>query len=289
MMPVTGAGETIIVRVDSARRRATKTLLLMVEISALFGLLAVASQLWQLRQALQQDLLIAQPEQAVMQSGAIAGGWRLLILALGIAFALVLVHLIKPVRWPAGEKVLLTLEVTAVFLLLAAVTTLGETRRDLNDAFRMLQQAEAHRMPAMMAAAPQKRVPQRDQAGRIQIPAIDVNSLIYQHDREDGFKLGVVQIGQTVSPGHPGNLVLAAHNNVYGEIFRDLDQLKAGQEIMLHDDSGSYTYLVRETLLVEPTDVWVTLPTSAPTLTLVSCYPYLLGEQRIVVFADLVE
>ena len=38
-----------------------------------------------------------------------------------------------------------------------------------------------------------------------------------------------------------------------------------------------------------PTDVWVMEPTQGPTLTLISCYPYMVSTERIVVFADLVE
>lgn len=123
-------------------------------------------------------------------------------------------------------------------------------------------------------------------ARRLQIPAIGVDSFIFRDFSDDWLKLGVVQVGQPVLPGQPGNLVLAGHNDIYGEIFRDLDQLQPGDEIQLLADSTGYTYRVRETIVVAPDDVWVTLPTATPTVTLVSCYPYLIGNQRIVVFAD---
>jgi len=41
--------------------------------------------------------------------------------------------------------------------------------------------------------------------------------------------------------------------------------------------------------IVEPTYVSVMDPTARPTITLISCYPYLVDNQRIVVFAELVE
>ncbi|HSM58666.1 MAG TPA: sortase [Candidatus Sulfomarinibacteraceae bacterium] len=126
-----------------------------------------------------------------------------------------------------------------------------------------------------------------EQARRIHIPAIEVDSFVYQDYGPDWLKLGVVQFGERISPGQPGNLVLAAHNDIYGEIFRDLDQLQPGEEVTIFSESRRYTYRVRETVVVEPTDTWVTLPTSRSTLTLISCYPYLVGTQRIVVFADL--
>ncbi|NOT03730.1 MAG: sortase, partial [Anaerolineales bacterium] len=46
-------------------------------------------------------------------------------------------------------------------------------------------------------------------------------------------------------------------------------------------------YIVDRTVLVEPTAVEVMASTGSPTVTLISCYPYLVDNQRIVVFARL--
>ena len=53
--------------------------------------------------------------------------------------------------------------------------------------------------------------------------------------------------------------------------------------------SGSqrYRYVVNQTRVIAPTQVEVMLPTNDPTVTLISCYPYLVDNQRIVVFAQL--
>jgi sortase A len=48
-----------------------------------------------------------------------------------------------------------------------------------------------------------------------------------------------------------------------------------------------YIYLVTETRIVEPGQVEVMNPTSDPTVTLISCYPYMVDNKRIVVFAKL--
>jgi sortase A len=40
-------------------------------------------------------------------------------------------------------------------------------------------------------------------------------------------------------------------------------------------------------VLVKPTQVEVMAPTADPTVTLISCYPYLVDTDRIVVFAKL--
>ena len=84
-------------------------------------------------------------------------------------------------------------------------------------------------------------------------------------------------------------MVLSAHNDIYGEIFRHLDKLDVGDEVVVSTAQQSYTYVINEIRVVEPTAVEVMAPTEHASLTLISCYPYLVNNKRIVVFADLVE
>jgi sortase A len=65
--------------------------------------------------------------------------------------------------------------------------------------------------------------------------------------------------------------------------------LSPGDEIIVSTERQSHTYIIREIEVVEPTDVWVMAPTEHASVTLISCYPYLVNDKRIVVFADLVE
>jgi sortase A len=55
----------------------------------------------------------------------------------------------------------------------------------------------------------------------------------------------------------------------------------------VHTQQRLYEYLVDRTQIVEPTAVEVMASTGSPTVTLISCYPYLVDSQRIVVFARL--
>ncbi|NOH01247.1 MAG: class D sortase [Chloroflexi bacterium] len=129
--------------------------------------------------------------------------------------------------------------------------------------------------------------PAPDQAVRIQIPAINVDAPVVQGDGWEQLKKGVGQYVGSPSPGRDGNVVLSAHNDVYGEIFRYLDRLVPGDQVILYTQQRQFTYIVDRTVLVEPTAVEVMAPTSSPTVTLISCYPYLVNNQRIVVFARL--
>lgn len=126
-----------------------------------------------------------------------------------------------------------------------------------------------------------------DQAVRIQIPSINVDAPVVQGDGWEQLKKGVGQYIGSTPPGRDGNLVLSAHNDVYGEIFRYLDRLVPGDQVVIYTQQRQYTYIVDRTVLVEPTAVEVMAPTASPTVTLISCYPYLVNDQRIVVFARL--
>jgi sortase A len=125
------------------------------------------------------------------------------------------------------------------------------------------------------------------QPTRIQIPAINVDAQIVAGDTWDQLKKGVGHHIGTANPGERGNLVLSAHNDVFGEIFRHLDQLQPGDEIIIYSGSQRYRYTVSQQRLVAPTQVDVMAPTNEPSVTLVSCYPYLVDNQRIVVSAQL--
>ncbi len=126
-----------------------------------------------------------------------------------------------------------------------------------------------------------------DQAVRIQIPSINVDAPIVQGDGWEQLKKGVGQYVGSPDPGQDGNVVLSAHNDVYGELFRYLDRLVPGDQVIIYTQQRQYVYIVDRTVLVEPTAVEVMASSGSPTVTLISCYPYLVDKQRIVVFARL--
>jgi len=130
--------------------------------------------------------------------------------------------------------------------------------------------------------------PGPQQAIQINIPAIGVHDWpIVQGDGWEQLKKGVGQHIGSANPGENGNVVLAGHDDVFGEVFRYLDKLQPGDQIILYTMQQQYTYLVIETRIVEPGQVDVMNATSDPTVTLISCYPYMVDKQRIVVFAKL--
>jgi sortase A len=91
----------------------------------------------------------------------------------------------------------------------------------------------------------------------------------------------------SANPGERGNMVLSAHNDIYGEIFRRLGELELGDEVVIYAGEQPYRYAVTAKQIVEPTEVGVLASTTKPVATLITCYPYMVDTHRVVVVAEL--
>jgi sortase A len=141
---------------------------------------------------------------------------------------------------------------------------------------------------------------------RLVLPSINVDSPVV----EVGWKTSV-QDGQLVSewevadyavgflkttalPGAPGNTVMAGHNNMNGEVFKNLIDLKLGDEVFVYVDQIAYRYVVKQKLLLKESGMpieqrlqnaqWIA-PTNDTRLTLVSCWPYTSNTHRVIIVA----
>lgn len=124
--------------------------------------------------------------------------------------------------------------------------------------------------------------------GTISIPKIDVSMTMYEGIRMTTLDYGPGHWPGTALPGQAGNVVVGGHRTSKHAVFRHVDQLVAGDEIIFEDDRGRHVYRVDRVEIVDPTAVWIVNPTETPTATLFACHPPGSTRQRIVVFADLV-
>jgi len=142
---------------------------------------------------------------------------------------------------------------------------------------------------------------------RLLIPAIDLDAPII----EVGWETQDIN-GQTVSswivpdsfaagwhktsalPGLPGNTVLNGHHNIHGEVFRDLEDLQAGDEIVIYTGHAPHHYTVTERHILEekyqPVEVrqqnaQFIMPTTDERLTMVTCWPYTNNTHRLIIVA----
>lgn len=211
----------------------------------------------------------------------------LAIIGIGVIFVYGISLLNSLNRQYTTTNTLPTLTPTA---LITAVVLPGGHTPPVNGADVTFNEAEIpeHLRPLMQSLA---NIPaptsSPQQAIRMQIPAINVDQSVVQGDGWEQLKKGIGQHIGSADPGTPGNLVVSAHNDIFGEIFRDLDHLKAGDQVVVYTAARAYTYIVTGSEIVDPTRVDVMEATTTPTLTLISCYPYRVDNKRIVVTATL--
>lgn len=94
--------------------------------------------------------------------------------------------------------------------------------------------------------------------------------------------------------GQTGNTVLNGHNNIHGEVFRNLIELEIGDEIIVYGMEREFVYKVihqeimpenGQSLTVRLDNARWIYPTGDERITLVSCWPYATNSNRIVVIA----
>ncbi len=142
----------------------------------------------------------------------------------------------------------------------------------------------------LTAPRAERSIPQPSSPVRIVIKTarVQVDASIYEGDDWEQLLKGVGHYAGSANPGEPRNMVLVAHNDIYGEIFRDIQYLAPGDEIRIQaKDNRWYSYVVYDKFIVKPSDVWVLDPGNEPTVTLITCHPYRVDTQRMVVVARL--
>lgn len=124
--------------------------------------------------------------------------------------------------------------------------------------------------------------------GTLEIPTLDIVQPMLEGISLNTLDLGPGHWPGTAMPGKLGNVVIAGHRTSKHKVFRHLDDLAAGDQILFSDANGEHTYAVTSVEIVGPDAVWIVDPTETPTLTLFACHPPGSTAQRIVVYADLV-
>ena len=145
-------------------------------------------------------------------------------------------------------------------------------------------------MAQLTAPRAERATPQPSSPVRIVIstPRVQVDASIYEGDDWEQLLKGVGHYAGSANPGEPRNMVLVAHNDIYGEIFRDIQYLEPGDEIRIQANNNRwYSYIVYDKFIVEPSDVWVLAPGNEPIVTLITCHPYRVDTQRMIVVGRL--
>jgi sortase A len=118
-------------------------------------------------------------------------------------------------------------------------------------------------------AAP--RLAARALVGRIDVPRLKLSALAREGVDTRTLRGAVGHVPGTALPGERGNAAFAAHRDTF---FRPLKDVRSGDAVEISTPSGVHRYVVTGTRVVDPSAIEVLEPTPAPTLTLVTCYPF---------------
>ena len=129
--------------------------------------------------------------------------------------------------------------------------------------------------------------------GSIKIPKLGVELPIYLGATKANMYKGAVHLSQTSYPlgEKDSNVVIAAHRGlIRNQMFRHIDKLSAGDEVIMTTLWQQMTYKVFDTQIIEPSDSKkLNIQPGRDLLTLVTCHPYRVNSHRLVVFCERAE
>ena len=123
----------------------------------------------------------------------------------------------------------------------------------------------------------------------LSIPSLDLEAVVFEGVSVETLRKGPGHMPWTPLPGQKGNAVISGHRTTYGRPFFNLDQLKPGDRIEIETAIGIHVYVVRDSFVVKPTDIWVTDDREGSWLTMTTCNPKFSARERLIITAELVE
>lgn len=116
----------------------------------------------------------------------------------------------------------------------------------------------------------------------IDIPSVGVRGRVVEGTDDGTLRNYIGMFKGCDMPGSYGNFSVAAHNNIYTEIFKNLHNVKPGDDVRVITKNYEYIYKVKTIEEIMPTQVEVLEPDySKKEITLLTCTD--LGRTRICV------
>jgi sortase A len=121
--------------------------------------------------------------------------------------------------------------------------------------------------------------------GIIKIEKIDLELPILTDATEKNMKISVASIKGTGKPGQIGNYSIAGHrSHTYGKNFNRLNEVEAGDFIIINNGKNQFNYEVMEKLYVKPEEVEVLEGNQTDKeITLVTCHPMINPTHRLII------
>jgi len=126
-------------------------------------------------------------------------------------------------------------------------------------------------LPGGVAAATRSQARKSGLVGRIAIPRLGIDAIVAEGTRSRTLRRAVGHVSGTAYPGEPGNVGLAGHRDTFFSRLRDV---RPGDRVRLTTPDGQFEYRVTSRYVVGPERGEVLAGSDAPTLTLITCFPF---------------
>jgi sortase A len=138
---------------------------------------------------------------------------------------------------------------------------------------------------AYLARQERKEVKTGQAIGTLQMPTLGAVYTVVQGTDDASLQKGPGHYPQTPFPGLGETVAIAGHRTTYLAPFRNINQLRPGDRIVLTMRYAQFVYKVQYNRVVQPTAWWVTHNVGYERLVLSACNPLYSAAQRIVTFA----
>ncbi len=134
--------------------------------------------------------------------------------------------------------------------------------------------------------------PPRSKEPYVELATMEIPALSIVTPLLEGISLNTLDLGPghwpgTALPGQLGNVVIGGHRTSHGKIFRNIDRLVPGDEVIFTTADARFVYAVTETTIVTPDAMYIVDQPRARTATLFACHPVGSTRERIVVHLEL--
>lgn len=121
----------------------------------------------------------------------------------------------------------------------------------------------------------------------IQIPSVGIQGVVKEGTDNTTLKNYIGMFKGAAYPGQIGNFSVAAHYNIYTELFKNLPKVKIGDEIKVITRTETYKYKVTSKQTVSPSSIEVITNKDKAEITLITCNYN--ATARLVVKGELIQ
>lgn len=124
-----------------------------------------------------------------------------------------------------------------------------------------------------------------DAVGRLRVPRLGLNAIVVNGTDSSTLTKGPGRYEGSYVPGEGELIYVAGHRTTYGAPFANIDRIEHGDLITFDVPYGTFTYRVRNHVIVPADDIDRLRSKGEEVLALQACHPRFFATQRYIVYA----